>query len=189
MSRHSMKQDPDTTLWMSRVQDTLRHLEDLQHDTYEGAASRTDREVIFRRAFDLVTPVAVRVLSDINEWLLGGEGTIQTKPPHDDSAGGLKGEWQITWPRLESAINKYTGRGLDPVRLIAVFPAGWTHGHFERPHAGFPADVTAWPMQITTEEDAERQEPVLRVIAETELHERIYQASGDWQLTLPLSES
>jgi len=83
--------------------------------------------------------------------------------------------------------------GADHVRLRRVAQAGYSREVIERDIDQAieiaQRHVTAWPMQITTEEDAERQEPVLRVIAETELHERIYQASGDWQLTQPLSES
>jgi len=31
-----------------------------------------------------------------------------------------------------------------------------------------------WPCQVTDEQDAERQEPILRAIVECELHERIF---------------
>ena len=181
-----MEPSVDSSLWRSRAEDTVRHLKDLEHNKYEGASSRTDRETLFRRAFDLVTPVALRVLNDLNKWLLEGRGTVETLPPHDDGANGLAGRWTLTWPRLANSNNRHTRLPLEPIRLIAVFPSGWTHPHFERPHAGFPAEHTAWPMQVTTEQDAERQEPVLRVIAETELHERVYQAGGDWRLTQPL---
>ncbi len=175
-------------LWRTRVQDTVRHLVDLEHDYYEGAESRADRETVFRNAFELVTPVARRVLQDMNEWLLGDAGTVETFPPEDDGASGLEGRWTLYWPALATAKRKHGTGPLEPVRLIAVFPAGWTHGHFERPHPGMPAAVTAWPFQIVTAEDAERQEPVLRVIAEAELHERVYQAGGDWDLCNPAHE-
>ena len=175
-------------IWKKRVRDTVRHLVDLEHDYYEGAESRIDREKVFRTAFELVTPVAVRVLQDMNTWLLGDAGTVKTVPPEDDGADGLEGRWTLEWPALATAKRKHGTGPLEPVRLIAVFPAGWTHAHFERPHPGLPADVTAWPFQITNQEDAERQEPVLRVIAETELHERVYQAGGDWDLCQPALE-
>jgi hypothetical protein len=37
-----------------------------------------------------------------------------------------------------------------------------------------------WPCQVTDEQDAERQEPIVRAIVECELHERIFQ--GTWQV-------
>jgi hypothetical protein len=37
-------------------------------------------------------------------------------------------------------------------------------------------------MQVRTPEDAVRQEPILRAIVESEVHERVYQTDGDWRL-------
>ena len=177
----------NANIWRRRVEDFVRHLIDLEHDNYEGARSRTDREKVFRTGFELVTPVALRVLEDMNAWLLASAGTVKTIPIGDDGADGLEGRWTLEWPALATAHRKHGTGPLEPVRLVAVFPAGWTHGHFERPHPGLPADVTAWPFQITNQEDAERQEPVLRIFAEAELHERVYQA-GDWNLCQPTPE-
>lgn len=174
----------DREFWRSRVQDMKRHLADLEHDYYEEAKPRSERDEVFRRAFDLLTPVAERVLGDMNDWLLDGHGTVATQPVHHDGDNGLEGSWTLSWPRLEQAKSVYTDAGLPPVTIAAVYPGHWTHGHLARIHTGLPAEVTAWPMQVRTEEDAERQEPVLRMIAEAELHERIYQTNGDWRLCL-----
>ena len=171
--------------WEARVEDMTRHLADLEHDYYDGAHARSDREVVFHDAFELLTPLAAKVLGDMNRWFCDGHATAATNPPGDDGAGGLLGSWTLSWPRLEQATNVHNGEPLPPVTISAVYPIHWTHGHLARLHAGLPAEVTAWPMQVKTAEDAARQEPVLRLIAEAELHERIYQAGGNWQLCKP----
>ncbi len=172
----------DRDFWRSRVVDTLRHLADLEHDYYEKAKSRADREEVFLEAFRLLTPLANEVLTDMNEWLLEAKGTVATNHPARDETGGVNGSWTLTWDRLERGVNVYTGEPLAPVTIDAVYPHNWSHGHIARLHAGLPAEVTAWPMQVRTPEDAARQEPILRAIAESEIHERVYQANGDWRL-------
>jgi hypothetical protein len=168
--------------WKSRVEDMSRHLADLEHDYYDEAKSRPERDVVFRNAFDLLTPMAVAVLEDMNEWLVSGAGTVETNEPVPDDAGGINGSWTLTWPRLERGVNVHNGEPLQPVTIDAVYPGHWTHGHLARLHSGLPAEVTAWPMQVRTEADALRQEPILRAIAEAEIHERVYQLNGDWRL-------
>ncbi len=37
-----------------------------------------------------------------------------------------------------------------------------------------------WPCQVIDDADAERQEPILRAIVESELHQRIFQ--GTWRV-------
>ncbi len=172
----------DREFWRSRVEDTVRHLADLEHDYYEGAKSRRERERVFLDAFRLLTPLAVEVLEDMNQWLLNGVGTVEAHEPVRDGSGGINGSWTLTWERLERGVNVHTGEPLQPITIDAVYPRHWTHGHLARLHAGLPAEVTAWPMQVVSPEDAARQEPILRAIAESELHERIYQANGDWRL-------
>jgi hypothetical protein len=65
---------------------------------------------------------------------------------------------------------------------VAVLPIDFLHGHLMAPMPGLPQRVVAWPLQVTGLGDAERQEPVLRILAEAILHERIYQAGGNWRL-------
>lgn len=57
---------------------------------------------------------------------------------------------------------------MDPITVRAHFGDGWTHGHL----AGLVAGD--WPMQVTSGEDAERQEMIIWTIAETELHQIIW---------------
>jgi hypothetical protein len=88
----------------------------------------------------------------------------------------------LTWPELSTSKSRLTGEALQPVTVSAVFPAGFTHPHLV---AGGPvnpraASLMAWPMQVTSAEDAEHQRPVLWAIAIAEVHDRIYQSS--WQV-------
>ena len=75
-----------------------------------------------------------------------------------------------------------TGKALQPVTISALFPAGFTHPHLvgDGPVSPRAPSLTAWPMQVTSPEDAELQRPVLWAIATAEVHDRIYQSS--WQV-------
>ena len=172
---------------MRRV-DWARHIQDLVTRTYEGASERTAREEVFRRAFELATPVATRVLEKIDEIYLNTTGTISVTMPDPDGEGGLIGSWNLTWPLLEEAINRFTNQPMPPVQIFAMFPRDFTHGHLalfniDQPRRG----IAAWPLQVTSRGDAERQEMTLWVIAEAEVHERTFAGDLNWRL-LPMAE-
>ena len=57
---------------------------------------------------------------------------------------------------------------------MAWFAAGFTHPHLRGSQVG------NWPLQVTSEEDARRQEPIVRAIVEAELHERVFE--GTWRI-------
>jgi hypothetical protein len=175
--------------WKVRTIDYARHVADLRTRSYEGAVSRDDREKMFCRAFDVVTPVAHRVLSDLNDSFLASSGRMKTVPPARTEEGGLIGSWELTWPSLEQAKNRFDGSSLEPLAIHAIFPLAptgamqWTHPHFALLRSGCREGLgAAWPMQITSPEDAWRQEPILRVLAEAELHERTFLANSNWRL-------
>jgi hypothetical protein len=164
-------------VWKLRVQDLARHVKDLQARSYEGASSRTDKEKIFRTAFELTTPVAQRVLNTVNREYLGGRGTVSIRGPEADGVGGVIGVWTLAWAELSSAVDRYNGRPISPVELTAVFPAGWTHGHLALLTSQQPRQIMAnWPFQVINSADAARQEPILWAMAEAELHERVLRA-------------
>jgi hypothetical protein len=164
--------------WRGRVEDYSRHVTDLRQRGYEGALDREAKEVAFLRAFEIMTPLALRVLDDLSDWYLSGTGTIETNSPARDDKGGLAGTWSLSWPLLRSDRDRMTGEELPPVRLRAIFPIEWTHPHLAL--IGPREDVFAWPFQVVSSDDATRQEAVLRVIAEAELHDRIYCAVSNW---------
>ena len=111
----------------------------------------------------LLTPVAVDVLQEVNASLLRGTGDVSLQAPGPDGHDGLVGSWHLTWPELAEVSNRMTGRGLLPVTIGAIFPAGFTHPHLV---AGGPVDpraasLVAWPMQVASAEGAEQQRPLL----------------------------
>jgi len=165
-------------LWRGRVQDYARHVADLRQRGYEGALDREGKEAAFLRAFEISTPLALRVLDDLSNWYLCGSGTTQTNRPEREARGGLRGDWALSWPLLEADRDRMTGEELPPVRLRAIFPIDWTHPHLALIGPG--EAVFAWPFQVVSHDDAARQEVVLRVMAEAELHDRIYCAVSNW---------
>jgi hypothetical protein len=181
--------------WSERKIDYAHHVHDLRTSSYEGAVSRQEREAVFCRAFDLVTPVARRVLAGLNETFLRSSGQIHIVAPERVAEGGLIGSWQMSWPALQRARNRFDQSPLSPVALSAVFPLTatgemqWTHPHFAIQRSccrdGF---ACAWPMQVTSHEDACRQEPTLRVMAEAEMHQKTYLSDLNWRILVSLHE-
>jgi hypothetical protein len=167
-----------TSVWIEGIE---RHLEDLRRNAYEGA-SGAERQKLYVAACDLLTPVAVDVLKEINTSLLGGKGDVSVQTPGPDGGGGSIASWLLTWPALSTSNSRFTGEPLQPVTISAVFPSGFTHPHLVAGGRVDPraASLTAWPMQITSSEDAELQRPVLWAIATAEVHDRIYQSS--WRI-------
>src|SRR5579862_4674040 len=149
-----------TSVWLKRTVDYRRHIDDLRTHSYEGASSREEREKVFIEAFDLLTPVAEKVLSDLNFFFLSGLGWTRTVSPSRSEDGGLIGFWELTWPLQQRSKNRFTQQPLDPLAIHAVFPKRptlsmeWTHPHLAllRPccHSGLAA---AWPLQVTSIED------------------------------------
>lgn len=179
----------------SRVDDYRRHFRDLQTCTYELKKSREEREQQFRVAFDLTTPVAISVLHDVNSWFLQSTGVITSVLPQRDELGGLVGRWELSWPLLAQSANRFTGEPIGPIRLCAVFPltpslgTAWTHPHLALPRKECREGLAAaFPFQVTSMEDAWRQEPILRVLAEAELHECTFVADSNWRVLLLSNE-
>ena len=184
--------------WPDRLQDYRRHIRDLQTRSYEGASSRSDREEVFRKAFDLTTPVAQRVLEDLSAAFLKGAGEFAARPPERiPNEGGLLGRWTLDWPALRAARSRFTGEPLSPVTLNVIFPMmatgtmQWTHPHVALLHPALPDRLAAaWPFNVLSAEDAERQEPILRVLAEADMHERTFEADVNWRvLTFAVDEA
>ncbi len=167
-----------TSAWIQGIE---RHLEDLRENAYEGA-SGADRQPRYVAAFDLLTPVALDVLQQVNALLLRGTGEVSVRTPGPDGGGGSIGSWLLSWPELSKSRSRLTAQALQSVTISAVFPPGFTHPHLV---AGGPVNprattLAAWPMQVTSAEDAEQQRPVLWAIATAEVHDRIYQSS--WRI-------
>jgi hypothetical protein len=157
-----------------REQDVLRHLADLRTRTYEGRSSREERVTLFRRAVDLVDPLVRRVLGEVDEAFLDGSGTIARDDGPLGPEGDLAVRWALSWPDQRAARNVRAEGPVGPIEVVASFLADFNHPHLRGSLAGH------WPFQVVDEEDAARQEPVIRAIVEAELHQRIFE--GTWRV-------
>lgn len=155
-----------------RAQDFFRHLDDLRTRSFEGAEPREARIELFRRSVDLLEPVVHEVLAEIDAVFLDDTGEIG-KSLEQDGAGGWRAAWTLSWPTQREATSRDGGK-VPPIQVLVVFTSGFTHPHLSGTVA------SAWPCQVTSEEDARRQEPIIRAIAESELHQRIFE--GRWQI-------
>src|SRR4029077_11470160 len=101
---HSFPTRRSSDLWIDGIE---RHLEDLRGNAYEGA-SGADRSAIYIAAFELLTPVALDVLQQVNASLLRGTGDLSVRAPGPDGNGGQIGSWLLTWPELAEASSRLT---------------------------------------------------------------------------------
>lgn len=157
-----------------------RHLADLAADSYELAEDRDAREAVFSAAVRLIGPIVTDVMTEVGRTYMDSPDPI-TFSIGTDEAGILTATWTLGWPAQRAARRRAVLDGppeVPPIRISAIFPPGWTHGHLKGDHVGH------WPLQVTTEADAARQVDVIWAIAEAELHEWIYTAAEPWaQLT------
>lgn len=177
-----------------RREDWNRHVADLQTRTYDGAEGRAAAEAVFLRAFQLTTPVALDVLQSLADTYLGVEAAVSVTVPAEVApreldgaqrtpAGGLLGSWNLTWPALERSKRRLGGGPLPPIQIFAMYPVDFTHAHLALFDLSEPRNwIACWPLQVTTPEDAARQEPTLAAIAEAEMHERTFAADLNWRL-------
>jgi hypothetical protein len=157
-----------------RTEDLFRHLDDLRTNSFEGAGPRAERIELFRRAVELLGPVVRPVLDEANAALLDGTGEVSEQDLAEQPDGGWTARWELSWPEQREAPNIRGGDGVSPVQVVAWFAAGFTHPHLAGSRAG------DWPLQVTSQADAERQEPIVRAIVEAELHQRIFE--GGWRI-------
>ena len=165
-----------------RSADFRRHLSDLEADAYEGATDRSAREAIFHRAVELVTPVVEGVLGEFSDLFLGGTGTLEFA---ESDVDGLEAVWSLSWPAQRQATRRAGVPGppqVGPIKVRAIFPPGWTHGHLAGEHVGH------WPLQVITQADAERQRGAIWAIAEAELHEWIFSTALPWESLEPVAD-
>ncbi|MGH3321782.1 MAG: hypothetical protein ACRDN9_16735 [Streptosporangiaceae bacterium] len=155
-----------------RREDVSRHLEDLRTHTYEGAEPREARVELFRKAADLLDPVIREVLDETDAVFLEGTGEISGNVGQEED-GGWRATWALSWPAQREATSRDGGK-VPAIQVMVLFTPGFTHPHFCGTVAGM------WPCQVTSEEDARRQELIIRAITESELHQRILE--GRWQI-------
>jgi len=146
----------------------FRHLQDLRARTYEGAGPRPERVALFRRAVELLDPVVRSVLDETNRTFLQSTGAAHHHPVEEKPSGDAEARWELSWPAQREAQNVRGGKSVGPIQVVAWFAAAFTHPHLSGSEAG------NWPLQVTSENDAQRQDPIVRAIVEAELHQRIF---------------
>ena len=142
----------------------LRHFADLRDGTHgDGATSRADKEQLFNAAVNFLDPYARQALTEMNDILLLGTGTISstgvTGPPDGDRAAF----WTLGWPEQEQA-------GIPPVSLEAFYGHSFHHPHLRG------GTVGDWPLNVFSDGDAAAELPTLRAIAAVDLHNLVFQS-------------
>ena len=166
----------DSRLAPSWEDQLIRHLDDLRTGTYEGAATRTGREAVFRTAVDLVSATVLASLQDVNMRLLDGHGNVTFTGIGADGEGGIIGAWDLAWPAQQASPGRLQPGPVPGVQVRAIFPRGWTHGHLRGRRLG------NWPLQVTSPADVPALGPIIGAIIVAELHEVIYESAGTWQV-------
>jgi hypothetical protein len=141
----------------------MRHFIDLRDGVHGDAVSRRDKEAVFAREVDLLSPVARQALSEVNTYLLLDSGTVSETGLERSPDGGMSATWQLTWPEQQVVR-------VPPIMLHAYFGASFHHPHLRG------GTVGDWPLNVSSVQDATDQLPILRAIATADLHNLVFQA-------------
>jgi hypothetical protein len=141
----------------------LRHFIDLRDGVHGDAVSRRDKEAVFAREVDLLSPVALQALGEVNTYLLLDSGTVTETGLQRSADGGMSATWQLTWPEQQVVR-------VPPIVLHAYFGASFHHPHLRG------GTVGDWPLNMLSVQDATDQLPVLRAIATGDLHNLVFQS-------------
>jgi len=139
----------------------IRHFEDLRDGTHGGSTSRKDKEGHFQKAMQLLAPIARQVLTEINTSLLLHTGQLTETGLRRTADRGLSASWALSWPEQRAA-------GVESIVLQAHFGGGFHHPHLRG------ATVRDWPLNVSSDEDAASQLPILRAIASSDLHNLVH---------------
>lgn len=140
-----------------------RHFTDLRVGVHGEAVSRRDKEAVFAREVDLLSPVAHQALSEVNTCLLLDSGTVSETGLQRSDDGGMSATWQLTWPEQQVVR-------VPPIMLNAYFGASFHHPHLRG------GTVGDWPLNVLSVQDATDQLPILRAIATADLHNLVFHA-------------
>lgn len=150
-----------------RTTDLRCHLDDLRTRTHAGRQSWEDKAALFAEEVERLDPVVRQAMAELSETWLDAAGEIQRVDTEADPEGHLVTRWSLSWPDQREA-------GIEPVQVAARFAPGRLH-----PHLG-ATRARDWPLTVLDDEDAQRQLPLLRLLLESELHQRIFDA--DWRV-------
>lgn len=150
----------------------IRHFTDLRDGNHFGHVTREGKEQAFSLAVELLDAPARRVLTEFDDGLLRGTGTIETTGLSRDAHGGLVSAWLLTWPEQRAA-------GIAPIGLVATYGAGFHHPHLRGTTVG------EWPLNVATGAHADELVPIFRAIAASDLHNLVFQR--DWRIVPELT--
>lgn len=126
-----------------------------------------DKELHFENAVQLVAPIALQTLDEINTHLLLNTGDVKAAGLVRQADGSLTASWDLIWHEQRAA-------GLDSMMLYAYYGIGFHHPHLRG------ATVHGWPLNVFTIQDAADQLQIMRAIATSDLHNLVFQA--DWRI-------
>jgi len=141
----------------------MRHFIDLRDGVHGDAVSRRDKEAVFAREVNFLSPVARQALTEVNTDLLLDSGTVSETGLQRSADGGMSATWQLTWPEQQMVR-------VAPIVLHAYFGASFHHPHLRG------GTVGDWPLNVLSVHDASDQLPILRAIATGDLHNLVFQA-------------
>jgi len=141
----------------------IRHFIDLRDGVHGDVVSRQDKEAVFVREVDLLSPVANQALGEVNTYLLLDSGVVSETGLQRSADGGMSAAWELSWPEQRNVR-------VPPVMLHAYFGAGFHHPHLRG------ATVGDWPLNVFSVQDATDQLPILRAIAISDLHNMVFQS-------------
>src|SRR5260370_35236679 len=98
----------------------MRHFVDLRDGVHGDAVSRRDKEAVFAKEVDFLSPVAVQALNEVNTYLLLDSGTVSETGLERSADGGMSATWHLTWPEQQEGH-------ASPVMLMCYFAAWFTH--------------------------------------------------------------
>lgn len=138
-----------------------RHFTDLRDGTHGGAATRSVKEELFRGAAALLDPVARQALTEVDDALLAGSGTVAGTGVVRAPDGGVEARWTLAWPEQRASA-------LAPITIHAHYGRAFHHPHLRG------GTVGEWPLNVFTADDAQAQLPTLRAIVTADLHNLVY---------------
>jgi len=115
------------------------------------------------------------VMTFVSDRLLDSTGRVELVET-DTEQDGMATSWKLRWPEQEAAFLKQSVIPLEPVTVVGRLRPAHIHGHLGGSYFG------DWPMQILSAADARRQAPLVLSIVEAEIHQRVFEAGGAWQL-------
>jgi hypothetical protein len=141
-----------------------RHIVDLRDGKHgDNAVTRIDKESLFAEAVNFLDAYARQALMEMNETLLLDTGSIAATGLIRSSGADLTATWSLSW-------HEQAERYIQPVTLQAFFGQGFHHPHLRG------ATVGNWPLNVLSKADAAAELPTLRVIANADLHNLVFQS-------------